>query len=101
MNQHVTAHDASAVPTATDSKNELSPGDLESVSTCPVCGCDQRTLLYEGLTDVVFNAAPGRWSLFRCAGCESGYLDPRLSPVGLSKAYTSYYTHSSADQPWV
>jgi len=69
---------------------------LESVSACPVCGETQRETLYEGLTDRVFFCAPGEWTLYRCLGCHSGYLDPRPTPVTIALAYQRYYTHESA-----
>jgi SAM-dependent methyltransferase len=70
------------------------PADgLERVERCPVCGEAGRRLLYDGLRDRVFFCAPGTWSLFRCAGCGSAYLDPRPTPDHIGLAYESYYTH--------
>lgn len=62
---------------------------------CPVCGLPGAPL-HEHLPDALF-AAPGTWSLRRCAGagCGTVWLDPR--PVGedLGQAYTAYYTHAA------
>ena len=70
------------------------PGGLESVARCPVCGSPGRTLLYGELTDRVFFAAPGEWTLYTCDRCGSAYLDPRPTPDTIGRAYQTYYTHS-------
>jgi len=76
------------------------PADgLESVPSCPVCGSLQRTMLYNDLTDRVFNVAPGTWSLYRCTQCESAYLDPRPNEATIGLAYAEYYTHITEDTP--
>lgn len=67
---------------------------LETVGECPVCGSTRRNLLYEKLTDKVFSIAPGRWKLYRCLDCGSGYLDPRPDAKSIGFAYASYYTHT-------
>ncbi len=69
------------------------PDNLEPVSACPVCGAAERSVLWDGLTDRVFGAAPGTWTLLRCAGCASAYLDPRPTPASIGRAYDVYYTH--------
>lgn len=69
------------------------PEDLESVHACPVCGESSRELLHGEITDRVFKTAPGAWSLHRCTGCKSAYLDPRPTNSSLGRAYDSYYTH--------
>lgn len=66
---------------------------LERVNECPVCGCEERNKVHEGLRDQVFFCAPGEWTLHRCQGCGSGYLDPRPTPETIHLAYESYYTH--------
>ncbi len=76
-------------------------GGLESVKQCPVCGNEQRALLYEGLTDQVFRTAPGRWTLHQCASCGSAYLDPRPNQATIGLAYGSYYTHDGQDHPTI
>jgi SAM-dependent methyltransferase len=40
--------------------------------------------------------APGRWSLFRCAGCSCAYLDPRPTEDTTYLAYGDYYAGASA-----
>lgn len=75
--------------------------DLEAVPQCPVCGGAERNLLHRGLTDRVFAVADGAWDLYRCAQCESAYLDPRPTPESIGRAYAGYYTHSSDDHPIV
>ena len=52
---------------------------------------------WQGLTDRVFGAAPGTWRLVRCAGCASGYLDPRPTPASIGRAYDVYYTHGEVE----
>lgn len=75
--------------------------DLEAVLACPVCGSRAAKPLYDDLTDRVFGAAPGVWSLKRCDTCGSGYLDPRPTRASISEAYKGYYTHSTSDHPLV
>ena len=71
------------------------PADgLENVSHCPVCSSGQRQLAYAGLTDQVFRCAPGRWDVYRCVSCGSGFLDPRPTPASIALAYDNYYTHA-------
>ena len=67
--------------------------ELQRLSQCPVCGCPDRSLLYAGLVDKVFDCAPGVWQCWKCAGCGVGYLDPRPSPDFIYIAYSKYYTH--------
>lgn len=68
---------------------------LESVSRCPVCGRGERALLHSGLRDKIFHCAPGAWSLYRCSGCHSAYLDPRPDRASIGAAYQAYFTHQS------
>lgn len=75
--------------------------DLERVSICPVCGSADRKLLHVDLTDRVFCIADGKWSLYRCSSCDSGYLDPRPVSASLARAYAGYYTHDAEDRPLV
>lgn len=76
-------------------------GGLELVQQCPICGSEQRTLLYDGLTDRVFRTAPGRWTLYQCISCGSAYLDPRPNQATIGLAYGSYYTHEGQDHPTI
>lgn len=71
-------------------------GGLERVETCPVCASTARSLLHDDLRDRIFFAAPGTWSMWRCADCESAYLDPRPSRETIGLAYRDYYTHKPA-----
>jgi len=83
---------ASAGPT--EKVPELWPvEELEAIDRCPLCGCADRRALHGDLTDRVFFCAPGRWSLYRCDGCEGAYLDPRPTWESIARAYSSYYTH--------
>lgn len=72
---------------------------LEAQSICPVCSNPDRALLHKGLADTIFKAAPGRWTMWRCTGCRSDYLDPRPTPDTIGLAYDSYYTHNSRTPP--
>lgn len=69
--------------------------DLERPGKCPVCGAAERTVLYEALTDRVFFCAPGAWTLQKCGGCGSAYLDPRPTPQTIGRAYAKYFTHEA------
>lgn len=72
---------------------------LERLEACPLCGEEKRTLLHEGLVDSIFFVAPGKWTMWRCAGCRSGYLDPRPDERTIGLAYRTYYTHEVVPQP--
>ncbi|MFH1288578.1 MAG: class I SAM-dependent methyltransferase [bacterium] len=72
--------------------------EIEYLVRCPLCGSVQRTLLYEGLRDRLFFCAPGEWTLHRCGGCKTVYLDPRPRPDSMSMAYEQYYTHETYDK---
>lgn len=63
---------------------------------CPVCLDARRELLYDGLTDRIFGTAPGQWTLHRCLGCGSAFLDPRPNRETIGLAYGEYYTHEAA-----
>ncbi len=66
--------------------------DLERVERCPACAGADREPLYEGLVDPLFGT-PGEWSLWRCRGCGSAFLDPRPTPGSIGRAYSHYFTH--------
>jgi 2-polyprenyl-3-methyl-5-hydroxy-6-metoxy-1,4-benzoquinol methylase len=70
---------------------------LEHVPSCPACGATDRELLHRGLTDRLFGCAPGTWSLQRCLGCGSAYLDPRPTEDSILLAYGDYFTHADAE----
>lgn len=67
-----------------------------AVAACPACGA-AGVSLHAALEDRLF-AAPGRWSLRRCANarCASLWLDPAPQPDELWKVYQDYYTHAAA-----
>lgn len=69
---------------------------LERVLQCPVCESEERVVMHGGLRDWVFYSAPGEWTLYRCEGCRSGYLDPRPNEQTIHLAYENYYTHEDA-----
>jgi len=46
------------------------------------------------LIDNVFYCAAGKWTMWRCTGCGSGYLDPRPNRASIHMAYQAYYTHT-------
>lgn len=69
---------------------------LEKIAKCPICGSQEREVLHEDLVDNVFYAAPGKWSLWKCAGCGAAYSDPRPDQRTIHLAYSSYYTHIAA-----
>lgn len=75
------------------SVGEWPSDELEAMAHCPACGSCDRALLYDGLSDRLFEAAPGVWRLLRCRGCGSAYLDPRPTETSIGRAYASYYTH--------
>jgi SAM-dependent methyltransferase len=64
--------------------------------SCPNCYFCKAvgTLLYEGLTDRLFDA-PGCWNLKRCPNMSCGlvWLDPMPIEFDIAKAYEGYYTH--------
>jgi 2-polyprenyl-3-methyl-5-hydroxy-6-metoxy-1,4-benzoquinol methylase len=65
---------------------------LEILGCCPICGSKERHLMYKRLTDRLYGA-PGQWTMYSCAHCMSGYLDPRPSEATIGKAYEQYITH--------
>ena len=79
-----------------DAVGEWPAEGLEPVDACPVCGSTRRRVMYSGLRDRAFRAAPGSWTLTRCEECRSAYLDPRPTPKTIELAYRCYYTHGSA-----
>lgn len=73
---------------------------LESVSVCPVCKHKEKQLLYKNLQDWIFHCAPGRWTMYQCLNCRSGYLNPRPTEETIGLAYQTYYTHiNNEDRP--
>ncbi|HTX09592.1 MAG TPA: class I SAM-dependent methyltransferase [Solirubrobacteraceae bacterium] len=60
--------------------------DLETVSTCGLCG-GSLTPLHPSLTSHV----PGPWALSQCAACRSAWLSPRYTPDAIGNAYAADY----------
>jgi SAM-dependent methyltransferase len=88
--------DCSPITTLADSDTSDWPAaDLESVPLCEVCGSAERTLLLDGLTDRIFHASPGRWTLWRCTRCAAVTLNPRPTAASIGRAYSAYYTHDA------
>lgn len=77
-------------------EQEWPANGLEVVNRCPVCGNGEREILHQGLRDQVFFCAPGEWTLYRCRGCGTAYLDPRPTAETIYLAYRKYYTHQFA-----
>lgn len=71
---------------------------IEDVPHCPLCGHENRRVLYTGLRDRLYGV-PGEWTLKECRRCGLVFLDPRPTPEDIGKAYTSYYTHSATMPP--
>jgi len=71
---------------------------IETLGRCPICGSAERTLLHQALRDNIFFVAPGSWTMWRCGGCLSGYLDPRPDRATIGLAYERYYTHQVEEQ---
>lgn len=71
--------------------------DLQTLDGCPICGTSDYDLLFEGLTDKAFRAAPGQWRMVRCRACEAAYLNPRPTEASIGRAYRNYYTHSDSN----
>jgi hypothetical protein len=75
------------------------PADgLEALTACPVCNHAGRNLLHDALVDSTFRSAAGRWTLWQCAGCGSGYQSPRPNLRTIHEAYLSYHTPSGQRQ---
>src|SRR5438552_4794329 len=73
--------------------------DLEDVGACPICGEPARAMLHDGLEDRIFEAAPGRWQLWRCISCRCAYLDPRPTRASIGAAYRRYFARQAEQRP--
>lgn len=69
---------------------------LEHLGKCPVCSSSYREIVHKDLIDNTFFCASGKWLMWRCRVCSSGYLDPRPNVETIHQAYQSYYTHQDA-----
>lgn len=68
---------------------------LEYLGACPICESQSRSMLHENLIDNTFFTAPGKWTMWCCGDCGSGYLDPRPNKETINLAYSNYYTHKT------
>lgn len=66
--------------------------EVERLEGCPVCGGAGK-IVFTHLTDIVFNCAPGSWTIKSCLDCGSAFLDPRPDEKSIGRAYRVYYTH--------
>jgi SAM-dependent methyltransferase len=62
---------------------------LEPAGPCPICGIAARAPAYADLADRLCGT-PGRWTLWRCAGCGLLVLDPRYAAAEIGRAYENY-----------
>lgn len=72
--------------------------DIEPAPSCRICRSEGRESWLDGLTDRIFRAAPGRWTLWRCLDCGAATLDPRPTLASIGRAYSHYYTHGGAEK---
>ena len=77
--------------------DEWPTSDLEHLSACPVCGSKSRHVAFSNLEDRLYRCAPGKWTIYRCSDCRSGYLDPRPDRKSIGRAYATYCTHADSD----
>ncbi len=70
--------------------------DTEAVDNCPVCASPRRHVLHAELRDIVFETAPGGWTLVACEACSCAYLSRRPTRDTLGRAYSTYYTHEGS-----
>lgn len=80
-----------------DEKLRWSRGRLESVPACPACGSQERLGAPLSCRDHRIEL-PDIWTLHKCAGCGSLYLDPRPDAASLPRAYEIYDTHDKDDE---
>lgn len=68
-----------------------------SQTKCCLCGT-KGSSLYRGLRDFLFGV-PGEWNLRKCSNpeCELLWLDPMPIAEDIPKLYSSYYTHTHAN----
>lgn len=69
----------------------------EWLGHCPLCGSEDRALLFRGAKDVVFGVDHKEWDVHRCHRCRCLHLDPRPSRAAQFDAYTGYFTHDASD----
>ena len=81
--------------TTAETLNQWPADGLETIDQCPVCASPEREIAHDNCRDVTFGAAVGEWTVWQCASCGSGYLNPRPTPDTIGQAYSVYYTHAS------
>jgi len=94
----MTDSSAASAPVPPFEPGEWPAGDTERAPACRICGSERRERWLDGLTDRIFRAAPGRWTLWRCGDCGAATLDPRPTPASIGRAYSRYYTHGGAEK---
>jgi 2-polyprenyl-3-methyl-5-hydroxy-6-metoxy-1,4-benzoquinol methylase len=71
-----------------------SQGRLENAYLCPMCHAGSRYLVGDAQDNMV--PQDDHWSVWRCAACDSRWLDPRPDNVSLPAAYDfDYITHDA------
>lgn len=70
----------------------------ERLDRCALCGAGERRTVHERQPDMLYGT-PWRWDVHECAGCGTGYLDPRPTRDDIGRVYESYYTHHAAEPP--
>lgn len=78
----------------TDPAQILADDGLEQAPGCLFCGETQSSVQIDGIEDYFFSSDPGSFQLKQCDDCGSLWLSPRPFGDRLSKAYSSYYTHT-------
>lgn len=96
----------SAADTTTDWTRPYEPGEWpaeeqEAAPSCRACSGPRRERWLDGLTDRIFRAADGRWTLWRCTDCGAATLDPRPTPASIGRAYSRYYTHDGPEKHFI
>lgn len=69
-------------------------GGLERVDECPICGSEERKLVYSSMRDWLYGAPSDLWRFVECRECNCLYLDPRPTQATLHVAYKNYHTHN-------
>lgn len=71
-----------------------SENELETVTSCPICGSTESKWLYRDIHDKL-EGIPGIWSIRRCKKCDCAYLGTRPTLDSIGKAYgtETYFTH--------
>lgn len=73
-----------------------SRGHLERVECCPACGSRVTSGIFRRHDDN--RTLNDVWTMKRCSGCGSLYLDPRPDADSLPRAYAEYFTHEKENE---